>query len=66
MKNFVIKININIHRYQYAHIWACAPEEGDSYIFNGRFPNEPPLKQNILIKWYRKMFKLGKVSLSTV
>lgn len=41
--------------YQWGHIWACPPSEGDDYIFYCHPPDQKVPKQKRLIDWYRKM-----------
>ncbi len=41
--------------YEWAHIWACPPSEGDDYIFHCHPPEQKIPKPKRLQDWYKKM-----------
>jgi len=41
--------------YEFAHIWACPPSEGDDYIFHCHPPEQKIPKPKRLQDWYKKM-----------
>ncbi|CAK8683675.1 unnamed protein product [Clavelina lepadiformis] len=41
--------------YEFAHIWACPPSEGDDYVFHCHPPEQKIPKPKRLQDWYRKM-----------
>jgi E1A/CREB-binding protein len=45
--------------YQWAHIWACPPSEGDDYIFHCHPVDQKVPKPKRLQEWYRKMLDKG-------
>jgi E1A/CREB-binding protein len=45
--------------YQWAHIWACPPSEGDDYIFHCHPPDQKVPKPKRLQDWYKKMLDKG-------
>lgn len=45
--------------YQWAHIWACPPSEGDDYIFHCHPPEQKVPKPKRLQDWYKKMLDKG-------
>lgn len=45
--------------FQWAHIWACPPSEGDDYIFHCHPPDQKVPKPKRLQEWYRKMLDKG-------
>ncbi len=47
--------------YQWAHIWACPPSEGDDYIFHCHPPEQKVPKPKRLQEWYRKMLDKGVI-----
>ena len=50
-------------RFNFAHIWVYPPEkDDDDYMFNCHPPDQKILPQNMLIKWYIRMLKIGIVS----
>ncbi|ESN92560.1 hypothetical protein HELRODRAFT_95876, partial [Helobdella robusta] len=44
-----------IQGYEWAHIWACPPSEGDDYIFHCHPPDQKIPKPKRLQDWYKKM-----------
>lgn len=59
----IIILYLFLFRYEFAHIWACPPCEGDDYIFHCH-----PLEQKIpkpkrLQDWYKKMLDKAIVSI---
>lgn len=46
--------------YNWGHIWACPPSEGDDYIFHAHPTDQRVPKPKRLQEWYKKM--LDKVS----
>ena len=47
--------------YQWAHIWACPPSEGDDYIFHCHPPEQKVPKPKRLQDWYKKMLDRGVI-----
>ncbi len=45
--------------YQWAHIWACPPSEGDDYIFHCHPAEQKVPKPKRLQDWYKKMLDKG-------
>ena len=45
--------------YQWAHIWACPPSEGDDYIFHCHPTEQKVPKPKRLQDWYKKMLDKG-------
>merc|ERR1712142_1283695 len=45
--------------YEFAHIWACPPSEGDDYIFHCHPPEQKIPKPKRLQDWYKKMLDKG-------
>ncbi len=45
--------------FQWAHIWACPPSEGDDYIFHCHPPEQKVPKPKRLQDWYKKMLDKG-------
>lgn len=45
--------------YQWAHIWACPPSEGDDYIFHCHPADQKVPKPKRLQDWYKKMLDKG-------
>uniref|UniRef100_H2YZW9 histone acetyltransferase n=1 Tax=Ciona savignyi TaxID=51511 RepID=H2YZW9_CIOSA len=41
--------------YEFAHIWACPPSEGDDYVFHCHPPEQKIPKPKRLQEWYKKM-----------
>lgn len=41
--------------YNWGHIWACPPSEGDDYIFHAHPTDQKVPKPKRLQEWYRKM-----------
>lgn len=46
--------------YSTVHIWACPPPIGQNYIFYCRPPTQKRPNAEMLVKWYKTMFKKGK------
>jgi len=46
---------LQIVSYQFAHIWACPPSEGDDYIFHCHPLDQKIPKPKRLQEWYKKM-----------
>ena len=56
-------LTVMFFRFNFAHIWVCPPEkDDDDYMFNCHPSDQKILPQNILIKWYIRMLKIGIVS----
>ena len=51
-------------RYEFAHIWACPPSEGDDYVFHCHPSEEKIPKPKRLQDWYKKMLDKAVVSSS--
>ena len=47
--------------YQWAHIWACPPSEGDDYIFHCHPAEQKVPKPKRLQDWYKKMLDKGVI-----
>lgn len=48
--------------YEFAHIWACPPSEGDDYVFHCHPVEQKIPKPKRLQDWYRKMLDKAVVS----
>ncbi|EGT40520.1 hypothetical protein CAEBREN_16363 [Caenorhabditis brenneri] len=46
--------------FQHAHIFAMAPQEGDSFFFRGRPESQKVSNQEHLINWYHNFLNIGK------